>query len=749
MRRRTGAFGFMTLAEMLAKSDGTTLLEHTRLSLETFRSIRECYSDLDKIEGTDRFWELLFVSLFLHDVGKCARGFQAALKGDKPWGYRHEILSAGFVSCLSGYNDLERTGIALAIIGHHKDLREIGEKFGTHVPTGRENYEMRLAELALNFEEITEMLRLFPRISAEYFAKSLNNVRIPDSVDVLVDAYREIVLPKYVWPAEDGNLTPLHGSLGIFLKGFCTACDHLASAGKSEILKAIPDIRAMYNFPTLREIQVRAMNQKGDLILMAPTGIGKTEAALLWTGQNQNSLHSRRVYYVLPFIASINAMFRRLSRDFKNDEIVGLQHGKAQYFLYRSLSDDGCYESKSAKVRSISDLTAKIYRPYKILTPFQVLKPFFGIRGFEQQMAEMAHGLFVFDEIHAYDAHTTALIIEMMKILKNDFLSNLLIMSATMPTFLKELLKRELGIENEIGMTPQKLRRFTRHRVEMLGGELPEAIDRICRTLENGKRVLVVCNTVQRAQDVYERLIDVADKSVLLHGRFMLRDRERIESMLGAVNLLVGTQAIEVSLDISFDVLFSEPAPLDALIQRFGRVNRRGWEDGHIAPVYVFERGSTNDAFIYDPILVDKSTDLLHDVDVLDEGIIADSLDGVYGRGYVGKPAEDFAKVRSHFTDFVKDNLPFMENPEREDQFYSLFRSYEVVPLQYKLDYLAELDSGRHLEAMRYFVDMSVIQFQRLKREGRVTIDRDTLFVDTPYSPEIGLMSDRRIESIL
>lgn len=637
----------------------------------------------------------------------------------------------------------------MTIIGHHKDLREIGEKFGTHVPTGRENYEMRLSELAPNFEEVTELLRLFPRISGEYFADCLNNVRIPDSVEELADAYKEIVLPMYIWPAEDGHLTPLHGRLGIFLKGFCTACDHLASAGKSEVLKAIPDIRAIYNFPTLREIQVRAMNNKGDLLLTAPTGIGKTEAALLWTCQNQNKVHSRRVYYVLPFTASINAMFSRLSRDFKNDEVVGLQHGKAQYFLYKSFSDDESYESKSAKVRRISDLTAKIYRPYKILTPFQVLKPFFGIRGFEQQMAEMANGLFVFDEIHAYDAHTTALIVEMMKILRDDFLSNFLVMSATMPAFLRELLKREIGIENEIRLTRQELRRFTRHRVEMLEGELPEAIDRIRRTLEDGKRVLVVCNTVRRAQEVYERLVDITDKSVLLHGRFMLRDRERIESMLGAVNLLVGTQAIEVSLDISFDVLFTEPAPLDALIQRFGRVNRRGWEDGHIAPVYVFERGSTNDAFIYDPSLVEKSTSLLHDVDVLDEGVIADLLDGVYGSGYIGKSAEDFAKVRSHFREFIKDNLPFMENPEREDQFYSLFRSYEVVPLQYKLDYLSELDSGRHLGAMRYFVDMSTSQFQHLKREGKVTIDHDTLFVDTPYSSEIGLMPYRRMESIL
>ena len=89
---------------------------------------------------------------------------------------------------------------------------------------------------------------------------------------------------------------------------------------------------------------------------------------------------------------------------------------------------------------------------------------------------------------------------------------------------------------------------------------------------------MVVCNTVKQAQNVFKELQEIVadDKAKLLHSRFILRDRERIEKELEDANLLVGTQAVEVSLDIDFDCLFTEPAPIDALIQRFGRINRKG-----------------------------------------------------------------------------------------------------------------------------------------------------------------------------
>ena len=99
--------------------------------------------------------------------------------------------------------------------------------------------------------------------------------------------------------------------------------------------------------------------------------------------------------------------------------------------------------------------------------------------------------------------------------------------------------------------------------------------------------VLVCCNTVRRAQRVYEKLKESHPELQveLLHGRFNSVDRlEKEKRLLDQMstkcrpnargNVLVATQVVEVSLDVDFDTIFTEPAPLDALLQRFGRINR-------------------------------------------------------------------------------------------------------------------------------------------------------------------------------
>ena len=80
---------------------------------------------------------------------------------------------------------------------------------------------------------------------------------------------------------------------------------------------------------------------------------------------------------------------------------------------------------------------------------------------------------------------------------------------------------------------------------------------------------------------------------------------EWIEKELDDADLLVGTQAVEVSLDIDFDCLFSEPAPIDALIQRFGRINRKGRKG--ICDVCICKEGGENDPFIYSRDKVERT----------------------------------------------------------------------------------------------------------------------------------------------
>jgi len=212
--------------------------------------------------------------------------------------------------------------------------------------------------------------------------------------------------------------------------------------------------------------------------------------------------------------------------------------------------------------------------PFKVATPFQLLKSIFGLKGFEKGIFEMSGGYFIFDEIHAYDPEVTAQIKVLIEFATQFLDVKVCLMTATLPTFLKKELADAIGEHTEINADAKLYNSLIRHRIKVAGGLLSDHIDEIQQRLDVGDKVLVVSNTVKQAQVIYNCL--EASKKVLLHSAFngVDRNKKEAELMWGEVKLLVGTQAIEVSLDIDYDVIFTEPAPLDALLQRFGRVNR-------------------------------------------------------------------------------------------------------------------------------------------------------------------------------
>ncbi|WP_456418818.1 helicase-related protein, partial [Methanocaldococcus infernus] len=117
---------------------------------------------------------------------------------------------------------------------------------------------------------------------------------------------------------------------------------------------------------------------------------------------------------------------------------------------------------------------------------------------------------------------------------------------------------------------------FTRHRVRVVDGNVFDIIQNlelnknffIFGEIKLEKPVLIVCNTVDRAIEVYKYLKNKKFKVLLIHGRFTYGDRERLEKEVREniehYDFIVSTQVIEVSLDISFNSILSEPAPLDA-----------------------------------------------------------------------------------------------------------------------------------------------------------------------------------------
>jgi len=725
---------------LLAKPD-ETLLEHTEKALKVLVSLKETYPEVPKIVDVPHCWDNLFYSVFLHDFGKGAVGFQEEINGGKKWNYRHEILSAGFVATLD-LPEKDKEAIALAIITHHKDLRTLREKYATTISTGKKRFEERRKELQENLDELNSYLQHIPIWSKQYLGKELDQFAPLDSFLNLIDAYKTYVAPYY-YRVEDGDLSPQEALYGVFLKGFLTACDHLASAGETEIKEGIKDIKHYIKFSQFTSIQKKALAHKDDLLIVSPTGSGKTEAALFWVEANNDVKALKRVFYVLPYTASVNAMWRRFEELFGSSEYIAILHGKASYFLYKYLAEEkeGKLWTLAAKTFYLKSLAKKIFRPYKILTPFQIIKHFFKIKGYEQGVSELVGSLFVFDEIHAYDPHTTALILQIASYIKETLQGKFLFMTATMPTFLKEKIKNTMNISQELRPTLQELRNFTRHRIRILEGDIWEHISRIKKDLRGGKKVLVVVNTVKRAQDVYKIFMNEFKKTFLLHSRFILKHREKIEKNLDSAQLLVGTQVVEVSLNIDYDVLYSEPAPIDALLQRFGRVNRR--KDKDLAPIYVFTLGSEKDKFIYPESRTSKTLKVLQNVDVLYEDKVQELVDEVYANGYTKKEQEKFDTVVKHFKPFINNLVPFCDTPKNESDFYGLFKSVEVVPLKFYTDYLQAVEEKKYFEAMQYLTQISQQRYFLLYKEGCIA---DNICVDAKYDDKLGLLLEEETE---
>ncbi|MXY99481.1 CRISPR-associated helicase Cas3', partial [Candidatus Poribacteria bacterium] len=257
---------------------------------------------------------------------------------------------------------------------------------------------------------------------------------------------------------------------------------------------------------------------------------------------------------------------------------------------------------------------------------------------------------------------------------------------------------------------------------------------------------------VKQAQDVFQELQHVTENAKLLHSRFILKDRERIENELAEADLLVGTQAVEVSLDIDFDCLFTEPAPIDALIQRFGRVNRKRRKG--ICDVSICKDGGENDHYIYSKDKVERTLRAFETVDVLHESNTQSLIDEVYNDGYNEKEREIFETAKRLFERHLQGIVPFIENPSSRQEFNELFKSIEIVPERYEEDFWEKIENREYYDAKAYITQISHNQFARLHKDGQL-YEREHFgqlgqwFIKVRYDETLGLRIDEHSTNIL
>jgi CRISPR-associated endonuclease/helicase Cas3 len=746
-----------TTKEVLAKSEPPIpLKQHINDCLSVYHSLQKAFGRLP-VNNSIHFWRLVRLGIVFHDLGKSHSEFQTMLEGKRANWYhqRHELFSTPFIDWLD-LPEEDKLLLKLIVAGHHKDFSFLFEHIQKGYKTGEEIFSCG-EDGKLDWDEETQKLNVQFIISfLKEYNVSLKSSSLALPIKLVKDYTRQPV-----------NTANIYFRKLLLAAGALKQCDHSASAGIFKV-----NILEQKHFSFLYESkwahyfhQQMASETNGNIVLTAPTGSGKTEASLMWLHKQIKENGQGRSFYILPFTASINAMFERLDLKMQgNNEIVGMVHGKLSEYIESRFGEE-TYSWQNEKLKQeLKDSFRALVTPFKIATPFQLLKYIFGLKGFEKGIFEMSGGYFIFDEIHAYDTEVTAQIKVLIEFATKFLNVKVCLMTATLPTFLKKEFSDAIGEYSEIRADAELYQSFARHCVKVSDGLLSDHIDDIQQRLNAGDKVLVVSNTVRQAQDIYNRL--TASKKVLLHSAFngIDRNQKEAELMSNEVKLLVGTQAIEVSLDIDYDVIFTEPAPLDALLQRFGRVNRHRINGKYRPPCdcIVFSERNEIDKYIYKTEeVIARTMETLRTIQSNNSGVIAENelqlyIDYVYPY-WSEKEKDDFNRVYTHLKADVQENLaPFIYYPHREEEFEKQFNSIKVIPLILKSEYEKMLRNNRLIYAETLKLSISYQKFiyllnNDLAQKETILIgpkENGTQYlshyysINQKYSSELGLTRD-------
>lgn len=415
---------------------------------------------------------------------------------------------------------------------------------------------------------------------------------------------------------------------------------------------------------------IGAMTDPGMVIVEAPMGIGKTEIALLAAEQVAYAEGCDGVYMGLPTQATTNAMFDRvnqwlaiLAKSQHDNFAVNLMHGKAAFNqAYQQLPEAANIEDTGAVVvNSWFSGKKSILTKFSVGTIDQLL-----LMGLKQKHLFLKHLAFsgkvvIVDEVHAYDAYMNSYLEKAIEWL-GAYRVPVILLSATLPAAKRrdllyayargkwgmQPLETPSGWKQQLayplltlldGKMLKQVSEFTdeqplalsRVQLERINLTDEALVNQVVQSLEMGGVAGIIVNTVKRAQTL-AKLVPQNMPMMLLHSAFLATDRVKQERALQAAigkdgkrpkrMIVIGTQVLEQSLDIDFDVLYTDIAPVDLLLQRIGRLHRHQIERPTVfqaAQVYVMginqfgDYGAGNEA-VYGKYLLMKTDYFLNSI---------------------------------------------------------------------------------------------------------------------------------------
>ncbi len=613
---------------------------------------------------------LRFATWF-HDIGKASDEWQRYIRGN---GTRitHALPSFGIGLMASNaprpYDSSPIYAALFAILAHHGQLHK-----NAFSP---DNYRWQAVTLPVDY--INTHFQAFCGLEPGFRLTPwrLDKVRLSDickAIETLKQAVKKTDLAfKALYSLLLNVLTAADGYASGNVPEGGGLENPLSSHLASEALSSIENFFPFYNNGSLERlpfvpepnIMQRDMVQQDSqrIILNAGCGEGKTAAALLYAQELLKQNLIDRIIFTLPTKFTANNLSKDLTDKKKYaipQELVGITHGDAAEFLRqqqrtdtedRTMSED---ESENMIMAQVFE-NSTYAKPITISTvDHLIMSLYHGYKFSDRAFSNVASALVVFDEVHYYEQQTLRAIAETVRRLTQLKIPHL-VMTATIPQAVHERLDQLVPnrpytfqrapavIEGtSTPKMPFKIERFSAPFIDeedrSVSSELLEQVEQ-----NIGRRQIVFANQVARSKNIYQALIDagISENVICYHSGFISKHRNEKERMIRALFkpseklkkaeielldqhgfenngscILASTQVSELSLDISADVMHSEIAPIDSIIQRGGRLNRKGEtpeQNGYVSTLYVAPPYESEKACLpYDIDILQRSWEVL------------------------------------------------------------------------------------------------------------------------------------------
>ena len=549
-----------------------SIIEHTNDLLD----VLEILWNLGYIKE-ERIYELIQKACIYHDIGKINKEFQKRVKNkgikfDENKEVAHNVLSLYFIDESKFNNKEDYLIVSNAVVNHH-DYCDIG----------------------LAIREKSDII--------ENLLEGLDHKKV-----------------KKVIPAKIASISQDIDAIKI--KGYLHKCDYSASSGYTAeyennfLEKSLENVLNKWKLDnqdaSWNELQQYCIENKNEnIIAIAQTGMGKTEAGLLWISDNKG-------FFILPIRTAINAIYDRTKKYISSyggnlEEQLGLLHSSSLEYLLLQSEDDK-YDDKDEYIDQKEDkeiieyekIAKQLSLPINVSTIDQLFDFVYKYPAYELKLTTLSYSKIVIDEIQMYGPDLLAyLVYGLERIVEQG--GKVAILTATLPPFVKELLSKNIKFKiKEGGFTDNS----KRHNLKILDKRI-DSNDICDKYMENEKlnksnKILVVCNSITQAQNLYEEISDILGNKNLhiLHSKFIKGQRLSKESEIiefgktykdnksneldKQSGIWISTSIVEASLDIDFDYLFTELQDLNSLFQRLGRCNRKGKKDSSENNCYIY-----------------------------------------------------------------------------------------------------------------------------------------------------------------